>query len=61
MQIESLTLSTETTLIFFWNTSLLSEGYYQISASAPLTNDINPADNTYVDGVVQPKKAPLVF
>jgi hypothetical protein len=55
MIVESLTPHTEATLIFFWNTSLLSEGYYQISASAPLTDDINPADNTYIDGVVQLK------
>jgi hypothetical protein len=31
------------------------EGFYLISASAPLTNDINPADNTLVDGLVQVK------
>ena len=58
MQIESLTPNTETTLIFFWNTSHQSEGYYQISASAPLTNDINPADNTYIDGIVHLKASP---
>jgi len=58
MKIESLTPSAETTLIFFWNTSQQNEGYYQISASAPLITDINPADNIYIDGVVRLKASP---
>jgi hypothetical protein len=40
-------------LTFSWNTSTLNEGFYRIMASAPLLNDINPTDNTLIDGLVQ--------
>ena len=40
-------------LTFSWNTSALNEGFYRIMASAPLPTDINPADNTLIDGLVQ--------
>jgi hypothetical protein len=48
-----------TTIIFVWNTSQVSEGFYQISASAPLPTDTTPADNTFYDGTVQVKAKPL--
>jgi hypothetical protein len=53
LQASSLAPNTRVTLIFVWNTSFVHEGFYLISASAPLTNDINPADNTFVNGIVQ--------
>lgn len=40
---------------FSWNTSSVKEGLYQISASAPLPNDVSPGDNTLIDGYVQVK------
>ncbi len=43
-----------TTISFIWNTSLVLEGFYQISASAsPVPNEIDLSDNTFVDGVVE--------
>jgi hypothetical protein len=43
------------TFAFFWNTTLVKPGFYQISASAPLPGDPTPWDNTLVDGTVQVK------
>ncbi|MEM2971455.1 MAG: CARDB domain-containing protein [Candidatus Bathyarchaeia archaeon] len=43
------------TLTFMWSTSSVSEGLYQVSASAPLDGDIDPSDNTLVNGIVQVK------
>jgi len=37
---------------FSWNTSSVSAGLYQISASAPLAGDTSPGDNTFTDGFV---------
>ena len=53
IRIDALAPTAQATLIFAWNTSFVHEGYYQISASAPLPNDINLADNTFVNGIVQ--------
>ncbi len=50
--------STQTTRIFIWNTNSVKEGFYQISASAFLSNDSDVSDNTFVDGVVQVKAKP---
>jgi len=51
--VDALAPGARVTLIFLWNTSLVREGSYLISASAPLPDDINVADNTLVDGVVR--------
>ncbi len=40
---------------FTWHTDSVSPGSYQISASAPLLGDMNPADNTFTDGFVEIK------
>jgi hypothetical protein len=48
------------TLTFVWNTSFVHEGFYQISASAPLPSDIDVSDNSFVDGVVQVMARPLI-
>jgi hypothetical protein len=53
IRIDALAPTAQATLIFAWNTSFAHEGYYLISASAPLPNDINLADNTFVNGIVQ--------
>jgi hypothetical protein len=53
IRIDALAPTAQATLIFAWNTSFVHEGYYLISASAPLPNDINLADNTFVNGIVQ--------
>jgi hypothetical protein len=47
----------QSTLTFNWNTSAVSPGFYQLSASAPLAGDPTPSDNTYVDGLVQVARA----
>jgi hypothetical protein len=41
-----------------WNTSLVGEGFYRISASAPLPTDIDTSDNTFIDSFVQVKTKP---
>jgi hypothetical protein len=51
--------SSQRTLTFAWNTTSVTEGYYQISAFAPLLGDPTPLDNTRVDGFVQVKTKPL--
>jgi len=53
IRINALAPAAQVTLIFVWNTSFVHEGYYLISASAPLPNDINLADNTFTNGIVQ--------
>jgi hypothetical protein len=55
MEVEDLAPGGQVNLVFVWNTSLTSEGFYQISASAPLSGDIDVSDNTYVDGIVHVK------
>jgi len=45
---------------FSWNTSKVNPGTYQISASAPLSEDINPSDNTLIDGLVEVKASQQV-
>jgi CARDB len=57
--IEVLEPADQITLTFVWNTSSVSEGFYQISASTPLPIDTTPADNTFYDGIVQVKAKPL--
>jgi hypothetical protein len=44
---------TQKTIAFIWNTSSVSKGGYQISASAPLAGDLTPSDNTFLDGFVE--------
>jgi hypothetical protein len=45
----------EETINFTWNTESTETGSYTISASAPLSGDANPSDNTFVDGTVEIK------
>ena len=52
-QVVQLTPSTQKTITFIWNTSSVSNGVYQISASAPLAGDPTPSDNTFFDGFVE--------
>ena len=47
-----------TTFTFEWNTSSVHEGFYEIGSSAPLEDDVNTSDNTFVYGVVQVKAEP---
>jgi hypothetical protein len=58
LRVYALSPNTQVTLNFVWNTSSVHEGFYQISASAPLPDDVNVSDNTFVDGVVQVKAKP---
>jgi hypothetical protein len=55
-QVSLLVPGAEQDLLFSWDTSLVSPGTYQISASAPLTGDSSPGDNTYLDGFVKVMK-----
>jgi hypothetical protein len=57
--VNALLAGAQQTLTFMWNTSSVREGFYQISASAPLAGDIDVSDNTFVNGVVQVKAKPL--
>ena len=52
-QVFQLAPSTRKTIAFIWNTSSVSNGVYQISASAPLAGDPTPSDNTFLDGFVE--------
>jgi hypothetical protein len=58
LMVNDLAPNTKVTLNFMWNTSSVHEGFYQVSAYAPLSGDINVLDNTFVDGVVQVKVKP---
>lgn len=55
LNVSALAPSSQTFLVFAWNTSGVSLGIYQISASAPLAGDVNASDNTFVDGFVEVK------
>lgn len=52
IHVDQLATLTQTTLRFVWDTNGVSNGVYQISASAPLPGDPSPADNTFIDGTV---------
>lgn len=56
-QVIELAPSAQETLVFTWNTSSVSPGFYQISADTPLPGDPTPWDNSLVDGIVQVKTA----
>jgi hypothetical protein len=58
LHVEALEPSEKITLFSLWNTSDVEEGYYRISALAPLAEDANSADNAFIDGVVQVKAKP---
>jgi hypothetical protein len=58
LEVNALAPDTQVTLIFVWNTSSVPEGFYQINALAPLPDDVNVLDNTFIDGVVQIKTKP---
>jgi len=48
--------SLNATISFTWNTSLVQEGFYQISAYAePVPGEINVLDNNFTNGVVEVK------
>jgi hypothetical protein len=53
--VSALEPASQVMLTFTWNTIFVHEGYYQISAFAPLPADATPSDNTLVNGVVQVK------
>lgn len=57
--VNALLAGAQQTLTFMWNTSSIREGFYQISAFAPLVGDIDVSDNTFMNGVVQVKAKPL--
>jgi len=57
-EVSHLASSAQVTLVFLWNTSSVREGFYGISAYAPLSGDINYLDNSYVNGVVRVKAKP---
>lgn len=59
--INDLPPSAQATLVYSWNTTAVEEGNYQISASAPLATDANPADNTFVNGFVQVRTRPPIL
>jgi hypothetical protein len=56
--VNALSPSAQVTLLFAWNTSSINAGFYQISAFAPLVNDTDLSDNTFIDGIVQVKTKP---
>ncbi|MGB9756486.1 MAG: CARDB domain-containing protein [Candidatus Bathyarchaeales archaeon] len=58
LQVSAFAPGDRQTLTFMWNTSSVSEGVYRISAFAPLPDDIDVSDNTFLDGVVQVKAKP---
>jgi len=58
LQVSAFAPSAQQTLTFMWNTSSVSEGLYRISAFAPLPDDIDVSDNTFLNGIVQVKAKP---
>jgi hypothetical protein len=51
-QVNGLQPSANETVLIMWRTDSVNPGSYSISASAPVPGDVNPIDNTYVDGTV---------
>ena len=51
-QVTGLLPSANETISFVWRTDSVNPGSYKLSASAPLPSDVNPLDNTYVDGTM---------
>jgi hypothetical protein len=58
LEISALASGAQVTLISWWNTSFVPEGFYTINAYAPLPSDINALDNIYMDGVIHVKTKP---
>ncbi|NWG10849.1 hypothetical protein HXY33_03735 [Candidatus Bathyarchaeota archaeon] len=58
VHIEALAPTVQTTISFVWDTSFVDEGFYQISAIAPLSDDVNISDNICTDGVVEIRLPP---
>ena len=58
LRVSALASNAQVAFVSIWNTSFISEGFYQIRASAPLPDDVDVSDNTFVDGVVQVKTKP---
>ena len=57
--IANLQIAANVKVSFFWNTSSVIEGFYQISAHAePVPDEIDISDNIYVDGVVHVNARP---
>lgn len=52
-QVNGLVPFANETVSFVWRTDSINPGFYQISASASLPGDVNPLDNTFVDGAVE--------
>jgi hypothetical protein len=61
LQVTALSPGAQVRLILMWDTSSANEGSYQISAYAPLLNDVSVSDNTFIDGVVELKPAKLYY
>jgi hypothetical protein len=61
IRVENLAPGAQVILTFIWNTTFVSEGFYQIRASAPLPGDIDLSDNTFVDGVVYVEAKPPIM
>ena len=58
--VTNLAPSSETTLIFNWNTTNVTPGNYTIKAVAStVRGEIDTADNTYIDGSVKVIKSPV--
>jgi hypothetical protein len=60
-QIDTLQPDAVIAIVFVLNTSLVPEGSYRISASAPLEADVNTSDNTFVDGLIEVMPRPSPF
>jgi hypothetical protein len=56
--VDALPSGVQQTLTFVWDTNSVCEGFYRISASAPLDGDVDSSDNTLADGIVHVVKAP---
>jgi len=51
--VTNLATATTETLTFTWDTTPVPKGNYTITATATLPGDMNPEDNTYIDGWVK--------
>jgi len=58
LQVNDLLPSLQLTLTFLWNTTAVNSGFYQLSASVSLLDDVDTSDNTFVNGYVEVRNIP---
>jgi len=58
MQASNIPPTSQVIFTFVWNTSLITSGFYQLSATVSLPSDADTSDNTLVNGYIEVKNLP---